>query len=33
VIVDDTTDITDELEIEDSEANDKTAITAVMQAP
>jgi protein TonB len=33
VIVDDNTDIKDELQIEDSEANDKTAITAVMQAP
>jgi protein TonB len=33
VIVDDNTEIKDELEIEDSEANDKTAITAVMQAP
>lgn len=31
VIVDDNTDIQDELEIEDSEATDKTAITAVMQ--
>lgn len=31
VIVDDNTDIQDELEIEDSEVNDKTAITAVMQ--
>ncbi|MBL7972021.1 MAG: energy transducer TonB [Prolixibacteraceae bacterium] len=31
VIVDDNTEIQDELEIEDSEANDKTAITAVMQ--
>jgi protein TonB len=33
VIVDDNTDIKDEVEIEDSEANEKTAITAVMQAP
>ena len=33
VIVDDNTDIKDELEIEDTEVNDKTAITAVMQAP
>ncbi|MFA5327684.1 MAG: energy transducer TonB [Prolixibacteraceae bacterium] len=33
VIVDDNTDIKDELQIEDSEATDKTAITAVMQAP
>lgn len=33
VIVDDNTDIKDELEIEDTEATDKTAITAVMQAP
>jgi protein TonB len=32
VIVDDNTEIQDELQIEDSEANDKTAITAVMQA-
>lgn len=31
VIVDDDTEIEDELEIEDSEATDKTAITAVMQ--
>ena len=31
VIVDDNTEIEDELEIEDSEADDKTAITAVMQ--
>lgn len=31
VIVDDNTDIKDELEIEDSEVDDKTAITAVMQ--
>ncbi len=31
VIVDDNTDIKDELQIEDSEVNDKTAITAVMQ--
>jgi protein TonB len=31
VIVDDNTEIQDELEIEDSEADDKTAITAVMQ--
>lgn len=31
VIVDDNTDIKDELEIEDSEADDKTAINAVMQ--
>jgi protein TonB len=31
VIVDDNTDIEEELEIEDSEVNDKTAITAVMQ--
>jgi len=31
VIVDDNTEIKDELEIEDSEADDKTAITAVMQ--
>ncbi len=30
-IVDDNMDIKDELQIEDSEANDKTAITAVMQ--
>ncbi len=33
VIVDDNTDIKDELEIQDTEVNDKTAITAVMQAP
>lgn len=31
VIVDDNTEIEDELEIEDTEATDKTAITAVMQ--
>lgn len=31
VIVDDNTEIEDELQIEDSEATDKTAITAVMQ--
>ena len=31
VIVDDNTDIKDELQIEDSEVDDKTAITAVMQ--
>jgi protein TonB len=31
VIVDDNTEIQDELQIEDSEADDKTAITAVMQ--
>ncbi|HEY3369902.1 MAG TPA: energy transducer TonB [Prolixibacteraceae bacterium] len=31
VIVDDNADIKDELQIEDSEVNDKTAITAVMQ--
>lgn len=31
VIVDDNTDIKDELEIEDTEVDDKTAITAVMQ--
>lgn len=31
VIVDDNTEIQDELEIEDTEATDKTAITAVMQ--
>jgi protein TonB len=31
VIVDDNTEIKDELEIEDTEATDKTAITAVMQ--
>lgn len=31
VIVDDDTDIKDELEIEDTEVDDKTAITAVMQ--
>ncbi|MBV5315496.1 MAG: energy transducer TonB [Prolixibacteraceae bacterium] len=31
VIVDDNTEIDEELEIEDSEADDKTAITAVMQ--
>lgn len=32
VIVDDNTDIKDELQIEDTEADSKTAITAVMQA-